>query len=71
MRKGLAAAHALRRALERNLAWAVAYNAIALTLAFAGLMTPLLCALLMPASSLVSIALVVRALGPKGPVWRS
>lgn len=71
VRKGLAAAHALRRTLKRNLVWAVMYNVIALSLAYAGLMTPLLCAILMPASSLVSIALVLRALGPKGSIWRS
>ena len=61
----------MRRTLRRNLKWAVLYNALALSLSYAGLMTPLLCALLMPASSLVSIALVVTALGPKGPLWRS
>lgn len=71
VRKGLAAAHALRRTLKRNLVWAVMYNAIALSLAYAGLMTPLLCAILMPSSSLVSIALVLRALGSKGSIWRS
>lgn len=71
VRKGLAAAHALRRALRRSVAWAVTYNVFALGLAYAGLMSPLLCALLMPASSLVSIAMVVRSLGRKGPVWRS
>ncbi len=71
VRKGLAAARALRAALRRNLIWAASYNGIALALSYAGLMSPLLCAVLMPCSSLVSIGLVTRALGPKGSVWRS
>jgi len=71
VRKGLAAAQALRRALRRNLGWAVAYNGIALALTYAGWMTPLLCAVMMPCSSLVSIAMVTRSLGSKGSVWRS
>jgi Cu2+-exporting ATPase len=71
VRTGLAAAHALRRTLRRNLGWAALYNVGALGLAYAGLMTPLLCAVLMPLSSLVSIALVTSALGSKGSVWRS
>jgi Cu2+-exporting ATPase len=71
IRLGLAAARALRATLRRNLVWAALYNVGALGLAFAGLMSPLLCALLMPFSSLISIALVTRALGSKGPIWRS
>lgn len=71
VRQGLSAARALRAALRRNLIWATSYNGIALALSYAGLMSPLLCAVLMPCSSLVSIGLVTRALGPKGSVWRS
>ncbi|NUP11233.1 MAG: HAD-IC family P-type ATPase [Polyangiaceae bacterium] len=71
VRKGLTVARALRRTLRGNLRWAVTYNVIALSLSYAGWMTPLLCAVLMPVSSLVSIALVIRALGQRGAVWRS
>ncbi len=42
---------------------ALAYNAVVVTLAFAGLMSPFFCAILMPASSLVFVAWTVRALG--------
>nr|MDQ3036660.1 heavy metal translocating P-type ATPase [Myxococcota bacterium] len=47
---------ALRRVARRNLGLAVAYNAIAVSLAVAGLMRPWLAAILMPASSLAVIA---------------
>jgi P-type Cu2+ transporter len=42
---------------------ALAYNAVVVALAFAGLMSPFFCAILMPASSLVFVAWTVRALG--------
>jgi Cu2+-exporting ATPase len=45
---------------------ALAYNAVVVALAFAGLMSPLLCAILMPASSLVFVAWTLRALGARG-----
>jgi Cu2+-exporting ATPase len=71
IRAGLVAARALRRAVRRNLMWATAYNAIALGLSFGGLMSPLLAAILMPLSSLVSIGLVLWALARKGLPWKS
>jgi Cu2+-exporting ATPase len=50
---------ALRRRTARAVvAFAVAYNAIAVALCLAGFMNPLLAAILMPASSLVSLAIV-------------
>ena len=45
------------RVVRANLALALSYNAIVLSLSFAGLMTPLLCAVLMPISS---VALVLH-----------
>lgn len=45
----VAAAHA--RVVRTNLAMALGYNAFALVLSFSGVMTPLLCAVLMPLSS--------------------
>lgn len=71
VRAALSGATALRRALGRNLAFAALYNVGAVGLAWAGLMTPLLCAVLMPLSSLTSIALVLRALGRKDASWKS
>lgn len=72
VRLGLDAAHRLRRTLRRSLAWAITYNLAALALCYAGVMTPLLCAVLMPCSSLISIAMVTTALGKRGGIsWRS
>ena len=53
------------------LAFAAFYNVGAVGLAWAGLMSPLLCAVLMPLSSLTSIALVLRSLGRKEAPWKS
>ena len=64
-------AHAVRLArrtrsvLRQNLAWALAYNAVVLPLAFAGLVTPLLAGIGMASSSLAVVgnALRLRARG--------
>lgn len=60
---GIAAVRALlewsgrfHRVVRRNLGLSSLYNAAAVTLAFAGLMTPVLCAVLMPLSSLCLLA---------------
>lgn len=71
VRMALKGAKALRAAIRRNLAFAAAYNVGAVALALAGLMTPLLCAVLMPLSSITSIALAVRALGGRDAAWKS
>ena len=49
-------------AVRRVIAFAVFYNAVALILSLWGLMSPLLAAILMPASSLVSIAIVFSSM---------
>jgi len=46
-----------------NLAIAIAYNAITVSLAYAGLMSPLVCAVIMPVSSLTVVGATVAALG--------
>ena len=51
----------LRAAQGKSLSWAAAYNVLALGLAFAGWMTPLWAAILMPASTLVSIGIVLAS----------
>ena len=51
----LAAGGRFRRVVTANLALAGAYNIVAVGLCFAGMMSPLLCAILMPASSLALI----------------
>ena len=54
---------ATRRRVSRAIvAFAITYNAIAIALSLAGKMSPLLAAILMPASSLVSLAIVVIGL---------
>ena len=47
-----------RRAARAVVAFAIAYNAVAVALCLSGFMSPLLAAILMPASSLVSLAIV-------------
>ena len=50
------------QAVRRVIAFAILYNAVTLILSLCGAMSPLLAAILMPASSLVSIALVFAAM---------
>ncbi|MFO0551282.1 MAG: heavy metal translocating P-type ATPase [Polyangiaceae bacterium] len=64
IRRALNGARALRAALRRNLVFAALYNTFAVSLALAGVMSPLLCAVLMPLSSITSIALALRSLTP-------
>ena len=60
IREALHMAKRLARVVHTNLVIAIFYNVVAVTLAVAGLMTPLWCAVLMPASSL-SIVLLTTA----------
>jgi len=55
IREALLTARRLARVVRRNLIVALVYNAIAVALALAGYMTPLLCAVLMPLSSLSTV----------------
>ena len=52
----------VRRSVLANIAWAVGYNSIALTLAAAGLLQPVFAAALMAGSSLVVAGRSLRAL---------
>lgn len=45
----------LRRTVRTNLSLALAYNLSTVVLCFAGVMTPVLCAILMPLSSLALV----------------
>ena len=68
---------ALRRVAKRNLAFAIAYNALVVTLAVAGLMRPWLAAIAMPASSLIVITATTWSLREsrwnttEGSAWTS
>ncbi|HVH41187.1 MAG TPA: HAD-IC family P-type ATPase [Labilithrix sp.] len=55
IREALATSRRLARAVRRNLLVALFYNGITVSLALAGHMTPLLCAVLMPLSSLSTV----------------
>ena len=58
--RALLATGATRRRVSRAVvAIAIAYNAVAIALSLAGKMNPLLAAVLMPASSLLSLAIVL------------
>jgi len=71
VRRALEAASAWRRVVWANLAFALAYNVLALGLSFAGLVTPLLAALLMPASSLTVVGHTIVRLAGRRHAWRS
>jgi len=53
----------IRRRVRQNLGWALLYNAIAIPLAVAGLLNPLLAALAMSASSLLVVWNSSRSIG--------
>ncbi len=65
VRAALHMARRLRRVVHTNLAIAIFYNAITVTLAVSGLMTPLWCAVLMPLSSLSTVLATTAQLGRK------
>jgi len=71
VRVALRASRALARIRRANLFVAVAYNVLAVGLAYAGLMSPLVCAVIMPASSLSTIAVSAIRLSPRRSLWRS
>ena len=60
-------ARTVRRAVRLNLGVALAYNAVAVSLAFAGVMSPVLCAIVMPLSSLSTIAMTLAVMRRGGP----
>jgi len=63
LRLALEQARRLRRVLGFTLSVAIAYNIVTVGLAYTGLMTPLICAVLMPLSSLSTIFMVLVMLG--------
>ena len=71
IRLALRSARALAQVVRVDLAIALAYNLVTVGLALAGRMSPLACAVLMPLSSITTIAATIAALSPRSRLWRS
>jgi Cu2+-exporting ATPase len=69
VREALFAARRLRRVVRGNLAVALVYNAGALAACYLGLVTPVVAAVLMPASSILVVSLTARRLSRGNPAW--
>lgn len=69
VREALFAARRLRRVIRGNLAVALVYNAGALAACYLGLVTPVVAAVLMPASSILVVSLTARRLAKGNPAW--
>jgi Cu2+-exporting ATPase len=69
--RSLAAAHRLRRVVRDNLALAVAYNVAAAALCLAGLVTPVVAAIIMPLSSVAVVSLTALRLSGGRLAWTS
>jgi Cu2+-exporting ATPase len=67
--RALAAAHHLRRIVKQNLMIAVLYNVIAVALCLAGLVTPVVAAILMPLSSISVVSLTALRLAKGADSW--
>ncbi len=71
VRLALRVARHLRSTTTQTLWIAMAYNVLTVSLAMAGLMSPVVCAIVMPVSSLTTVLYVTRAFSRKHPVWTS
>jgi Cu2+-exporting ATPase len=67
----LRASDTLAHVVRRILAFAIAYNLVAVSIAMAGFMKPWVAAVLMPLSSLITLAYTVMMLSRKRLPWRS
>ena len=70
VRAALAGAKRLRRVVRDNLVLAVAYNVVALGFCFAGLVTPVVAAVLMPLSSVGIVTLTAARLRERTVSWK-
>jgi len=71
VRRALEAAKRLRAVVRLNLALAALYNTIALALCFAGVITPLVAAILMPVNSAAVVTLTIWRLSGRRLAWMS
>jgi Cu2+-exporting ATPase len=71
LRLAIRTSRAVAQVVRADLAIALAYNAITVGLAVGGRMSPLACAVLMPLSSLTTIAATVFALSRRSRLWKS
>jgi len=69
IRKSLLAAHHLRKVVRDNLVIAIAYNGLAVTMCLAGLVTPVVAAILMPLSSVSVVSLTALRLRIRRLPW--
>lgn len=70
VRAALKTARLLARVNKRNLTAALAYNVLVVALALAGGMSPLLCAVIMPASTLVFLVATWVQMGGSNAPWK-
>jgi Cu2+-exporting ATPase len=71
LRRALRSATRLRRIVRDNLILAVLYNLAAVSLCFAGLVTPVIAAILMPLSSVTVVGLTAYRLSGRRLAWMS
>jgi P-type Cu2+ transporter len=71
IRRALAAAGRLRRVTRDNLIFAIVYNLAAVALCFAGLVSPVVAAILMPVSSITVVSLTAWRLSGRRLTWMS
>jgi cation transport ATPase len=71
VRRALRGARELRRVIRANFAVAIAYNIVALTLCYLGLVSPVVAAILMPVSSVALVSLTTWRLTGRRLEWMS
>jgi Cu2+-exporting ATPase len=71
IRAALHMAKRVRRVVRRALAFATAYNLVAVALCYAGLMRPWLAAVLMPVSSILVLTYTALSFAPRSNRWKS
>jgi Cu2+-exporting ATPase len=71
LRRALVAARRLRRVVRDNLVLAAVYNLAAVSLCFAGIVTPVVAAILMPLSSVGIVSLTAYRLSGRRLAWMS